>query len=201
MVIFMKRKIFKTFFIFLLSWSFCFANDKEVEDFMKNKISTVMTAMSGMTKKSQAYAYFKKNLPQHFAIKYLTKKSLGKAYDDLSEAEKRAFSDTFYDYLVFYYGTLLFMYKDQKIDVIGVQFMGNDKYLVYSKVRSNKVTINWLLRKSVKDNTYYIIDMIVSGVSLLNTQKLEYREKLKKHNGDISKLIQDIKKVIKESSH
>ncbi len=197
----MKRKIFKTVLILPFFLSFCFANEKEVEAFMKNKISTVMASMSHMTKKTQAYSYFQTNLPQHFAIKYLTKRSLGRVYNDLNAKEKEAFAKAFYDYLVFYYGTLLFMYKDEKIDVVGVQAMGNDKYLVYSKVRSNKTDINWLLRQSMKDNTYYIIDMIVSGVSLLNTQKLEYRGKLKKHGGDISKLIADINQAIQKSNH
>ncbi len=121
---------------------------------------------------------------------------LGRYWHTATEGQRRA-------YVAAYSGYILNAYTAKiggggaalgRLDVIRTEAHGTKDFLVHSVVAraGNKpMRVIWRVRR--RDGRYRIIDLIMEGVSMVQTQRQEFVSMIRASGGDVDKLIAELK--------
>jgi phospholipid transport system substrate-binding protein len=143
---------------------------------------------------------FSEILSKHFNVNYIAKASLGQYWKKASDTEKAAYLDVFEDNIVKVYSVRFKEYTDQVIEVEKSSVRGRGDVIVFSRVVSGNgdqppLDVDWRVRLQ-KDGSYKIIDLDVAGVSMLITQKNEYRSIIEQNGGKVQALIDELEDIV-----
>ncbi|HYC56221.1 MAG TPA: ABC transporter substrate-binding protein [Candidatus Binatia bacterium] len=112
---------------------------------------------------------------------FMARAVIGRAWNDLSEADQQRWADTFEKFMIANYAARLDHDSGQKFESLGEQKGENDTVMVMSRVvdpGAENVELNYRMRKS--ENGWKIIDVYAKGtVSELALRRAEYAALLK----------------------
>ncbi len=120
---------------------------------------------------------------------------LGRYWRAASERQREAYVEAYSDYVLNAYtakiggATAL-----GRLDVIGTEAYGTKDFLVHSVVaRAGNKPMPMIWRVRRRDGRFRIIDLMVEGVSMVQTQRQEFVSMMRAYNGDVDKLIAMLK--------
>lgn len=135
---------------------------------------------------------FRKVLRENFDIKSIGKFVLGRYWRTISDDQKSQFLKLFEDALVENYSSQFDNYHNESLEVKGSRDSKAGGTIVQSQVirpqGGNPLNVDWKVF-SVKDGSYKILDIVVDGVSLSNTQRSTYAATIQNNNGSIDALL------------
>ncbi len=166
----------------------------EAENYVSQVIADVVALVDSGKSPAEQAPEFRVIFERYAAMPQITRFVMGAAWRDMSEAQQKAFRDAFLDYIARIYTNLLAEYKGQRVNVTGSRDFGQKGVLVYS-VASDQGTagtpVEWLVSDRGGDGVK-LVDLVVEGVSLLQTQRQEFASMLDKRNGDVDRFISDL---------
>ena len=92
-------------------------------------------------------------------------------------------------------------YSSQEYSLINSKYDEKNKVsMIDMEIKSdtNKIKVTWRVKKH--KNRYFVIDLIVADISLIQTKRSEFNSMLKKIDGNLSEL-NDILRLQNESSY
>ena len=125
--------------------------------------------------------------------------TLGSYRKDLTEEQKKEYSNLFKEYFLKTFVSRLTDYSEPKIDVISSE-KKNEKYTIVSSIllatdKKPEVKIDWRVYTK-NPNKPLIRDLIIEGLSLARTQKEEFSSIIEGNDGDINALFNKLREFI-----
>ncbi len=125
--------------------------------------------------------------------------TLGSYRKDLTEEQKKEYSNLFKEYFLKTFVSRLTDYSEPKIDVISAE-KKNEKYTIVSSIllateKKPEVKIDWRVYTK-NPNKPLIRDLIIEGLSLARTQKEEFSSIIESNDGDINALFNKLSEFI-----
>ena len=125
--------------------------------------------------------------------------TLGPYRKNLTEEQKKEYSNLFKEYFLKTFVSRLTDYSEPKIDVISAE-KKNEKYTIVSSIllatdKKPEVKIDWRVYTK-NPNKPLIRDLIIEGLSLARTQKEEFSSIIESNDGDINVLFSKLKEFI-----
>jgi len=117
--------------------------------------------------------------------KYAAFKVLGKNLNKMSKAQREKFVVSMRSYLVKTYATALKQYKKQHVSfepnrpTKGARIVGVDT--IISDANAPDITITFQMRQNKKTKEWKAFDMIIEGISLINSKQAEIAKRIKKN--------------------
>ncbi|MCV6599579.1 MAG: ABC transporter substrate-binding protein [Alphaproteobacteria bacterium] len=202
----MKKILFTVLFFCLMSLNVNAAtvSKEKAENVVSSLSGEALSFLSSRADKEWDSAVVEKKfatlLEEYFNIDYIGKASLGQYWRKANSNDRKRYLDTFRENIVKVYSLRFKDYKEQTIKIVKSSVRGRGDVIVFSKILSldneqPPLDLNWRVRLQ-KDGSYRIIDLTVAGVSMLITQKNEYKAIIEKNGGKISALIEELRKAI-----
>jgi len=125
--------------------------------------------------------------------------TLGSYRKNLTEEQKKKYSNLFKKYFLKTFVSRLTDYSEPKIDVISSE-KKNEKYTIVSSIllatdKKPEVKIDWRVYTK-NPNKPLIRDLIIEGLSLARTQKEEFSSIIESNDGDINALFNKLREFI-----
>ncbi len=125
--------------------------------------------------------------------------TLGPYRKNLTEEQKKEYSNLFKEYFLKTFVSRLTDYSEPKIDVISSD-KKNEKYTIVSSIllatkKKLEVKIDWRVYTKDPDKPF-IRDLIIEGLSLARTQKEEFSSIIESNDGDINALFNKLREFI-----
>ncbi len=118
-------------------------------------------------------------LKEGFEIPYLSKLVLGRHRKDASREQIREFETLFPDFIISVYSARLQEYGDERFIVTGTSPTGKRDIYVqseFSRKGRDPFIASWRVR--LMDDKLRIIDIVVGGISMLQTQREEFSSRI-----------------------
>lgn len=136
---------------------------------------------------------------KNFAIKGIGKFVLGRHWRKASDPIRKEYLRLFEDLLVATYAQRFAKYAGETLNITRAEVRGQRDVIVHStmlRVDSTKpLKVAWRVR-GTKSGTYKIVDIMVEGISMIQTQKSEFSSFIKKNGGKLDPLLTEIRKRI-----
>ncbi len=121
---------------------------------------------------------------------------LGRYWRAASERQREAYVEAYSDYILAAYTAKIGggATAVERFDVVKTQAHGTKDFLVYcivARAGGEPTQAIWRLRQ--RDGRYRIIDLMVEGISMVQTQRQEFVSMMRAYGGDVDKLIAMIK--------
>ena len=146
---------------------------------------------------------FRKMLNDHFAVSTIGQWVLGRYWNTANLEERKEFLSLFEDLLVVTYLNRFQRYSGETLSV--EKTLVDDKSgdaVVFSQVvrpdGTAVVSVGWRLRG--KGEAFKIVDVLVEGVSMGLTQRSEFAAVIRKHGGQVSGLLAEMRERAKGSA-
>ena len=125
--------------------------------------------------------------------------TLGSYRKDLTEEQKKEYSNLFKEYFLKTFVSRLTDYSEPKINVISAE-KKNEKYTIVSSIllateKKPEVKIDWRVYTK-NPNKPLIRDLIIEGLSLARTQREEFSSIIESNDGDINALFNKLREFI-----
>ncbi len=148
---------------------------------------------------SERASRFRILMHKNFAIKGIGKFVLGRHWRKASDPIRKEYLRLFEDLLVATYAQRFAKYAGETLNISRAEVRGQRDVIVHStmlRVDSAKpLKIAWRVR-GTKSGTYKIVDIMVEGISMIQTQKSEFGSFIKKNGGKLDPLLKEIRKRI-----
>ncbi|MFQ5620154.1 MAG: phospholipid-binding protein MlaC [Rhodospirillales bacterium] len=121
---------------------------------------------------------------------------LGRYWRGASEQQRQAYMEAYSDYVLAAYTAKIGSGSTavERFDVVKTQAHGTKDFLVYSVVaRAGGEPTHAIWRLRQRDGRYRIIDLMVEGISMVQTQRQEFVSMMRSYHGDVDKLIETLK--------
>ncbi len=190
------KKVLLFLFSLIISTN-CFAD--EAMDFTKKfadeALKEIVATNLPLEKKKEL---FEKLFNKSVSMDLVANFALGRKIKTMSEDEKTSFSQLFEQNMILMWTLRFNEYQGQRIEFFDEKVSDNKKdVFVNSKIIDDKkvsdpaIDVVWRLRKT--DDSYKIIDIIISNISMLKTYQSEYSAFLNQNGGEISALLNMLK--------
>jgi len=198
----MKKKFLIFFVNFLLLFLFlnnATANTSDPEKF----IQEIVDEAKKILVKTNSAKYRSEKLTEialvTVDIKGVGLYTLGSYRKNLTEEQKKEYSNLFKEYFLKTFVSRLTDYSEPKIDVISSE-KKNEKYTIVSSIllatdKKPEVKIDWRVYTK-NPNKLLIRDLIIEGLSLARTQKEEFSSIIESNDGDINTLFNKLREFI-----
>ncbi|MDA9009278.1 ABC transporter substrate-binding protein [Alphaproteobacteria bacterium] len=181
--------------VLLLSVGILATQTAQAEDPVQVVQSVSSTAVAKIGKGgswSSRRAVAKKIVRSRFDAALIGRLSLGPYWKKANGDERKRYLKTFEVALAEYFLEVFSGYAGEKLQVVrSSQDSRNPKYfIVHSLLRQangTKAKVDWKLRKA--GSRFVAVDIKIKGLSLIHSYKRYYTRYLKRHNGDMEKLI------------
>lgn len=133
---------------------------------------------------------FRELLKESFDMNVVAKFSIGSYWRQMNEEQKKAYLNTFENYIVNIYSKQFSDYKGQQFEFknrtinIGADVIVSSDLVVRS---GDHIHVDWRVRN--KSGEFKIIDVVISGVSMSITQRSEFSTFLQNADGNVDLLI------------
>jgi phospholipid transport system substrate-binding protein len=143
---------------------------------------------------------FRKLLGQHFAVTTIGQWVLGRYWKTATLEERKEFLSLFEDLLVVTYVNRFERYSGETLSV--EKTLVDDKSgdaVVFSHLNrpdgAPVVSVGWRLRS--KGESFKVVDVMVEGVSMGQTQRSEFASVIRKHGGRVRGLLAELRERVK----
>lgn len=147
---------------------------------------------------AQKKARFQKMLDKSFDIKTIARFALGLYWKSASDKEKAEYMDLFEKMVVDVYARRFSEYNGQKFEVTGAQKRGKKDFVVMSSIlppegeSGPEVRVDWRVRN--RNGDLRVIDIIVEGISMGQTQRSDFAAVIQKGQGQVEYLLAELRK-------
>lgn len=182
------RKIILFLSVFLfLSANLCMAQSKEeVQSFAKDISAKIFdyagdTSISKETRSNKIAALLEENVDFQWIARFV----LGKYWRKIDNQQKDDFSAQYKQYLLASYIPQFSTYVNGGFDVLKVNEMELDEYMVntrYTMEDGTKVDLDFFVMQ--KDGRYYINDFVAEGISFITAQRTEIMSQVSQEGFD-----------------
>ncbi len=189
------------FYLSIYFLSFANVHSMEADVFVQstvNRTSEVLSKNYSKEKKINQLKIIAKETVDISGIGYYT---LGAARKNLSDEDKRKYSDLFENYFLKSFSSRLAEYSNPKIDVQNKEVLNKNYTIVNSVLRATndrpEIKIDWRIYTKNSNNPL-IRDLIIEGLSLARTQREEFSSILDSNDGDINALFKTLENFAKD---
>ena len=195
-----KIVIFLSLLIFNLN-SLTVANSIEPDVFVQSTVNRAADTLGGSLSKEQRIEELKKIAEDTVDITGIGFYSLGKHRKNMSEEQKKEYSEVFKNYFLTSFSSRLAEYSNPVIEVNSKEKL-NENYTIVSSTlaptdKRPAIKIEWRIYTKNPDKPL-IRDLIIEGLSLARTQKEEFNSIIQGANGDTNALIENLKNFSNE---
>ena len=188
----------KIFLILLfLNFSLVKVYSIEAEIFVQSTVNRASQVLSTNLSKNEKINQLKSIAKETVDIRGVGFYSLGSAYKNLNEEQKKEYLLLFENYFLKSFSSRLSEYTNPKINVKGKKIINNNYTIVNSVLVATserpEIKIDWRIYTKDKNNPL-IRDLIIEGLSLARTQREEFNSILISNNKDIKYLFEALKK-------
>ena len=195
-----KIVIFLSILIFNLN-SLTVANSIEPDVFVQSTVNRAADTLGGSLTKEQRIEELKKIAEDTVDITGIGFYSLGKHRKNMSEQQKKEYSDVFKNYFLTSFSSRLAEYSNPVIEVNSKEKLNENYTIVSSSLaptdKRPAIKIEWRIYTKNPDKPL-IRDLIIEGLSLARTQKEEFNSIIQGANGDTNALIENLKNFSNE---
>ncbi|MDA0656306.1 MAG: ABC transporter substrate-binding protein [Proteobacteria bacterium] len=136
---------------------------------------TIVLLRDTVRPKQEKEAELRQILDKSIDIKTIGRFALGKTWRQLDDDQQARYLKLFRDYVLYSYSKRLLTFSGETFNVIKSKPVRHD-VLVYTLINQpSGVPIKTYWRIRHKGDTYYVIDVIVEGISMAVTQRSEFR--------------------------
>jgi phospholipid transport system substrate-binding protein len=168
-------------FIFTIASSYGVdeANIKNVMDSKTKQVIQILKNKSLSQKQKERKSI--KIMDPIFSYPTMAKISLGKKWKTLSKKEKKAFTQAFERKMKYSYIDKLKLYKNQKVVTSKPKKVKKNRITLTTKIIGNNETYKIVnsFFKNKKSNQWYIYDVKLAGVSIIQTYRKQFKAFLK----------------------
>ena len=187
------NKILLIIFIYFYSLNNSFSIEPDI--FVQSTVNRASKILSENLSKEKKIDELKKIAIETVDIKGIGLYTLGPIRKNLSDDQKKRYSELFEKYFLKSFSSRLAEYTNPEIDVLGKEVL-SDKYTIVNsllKATSERpeVKIDWRIYTKSKENPL-IRDLIIEGLSLARTQKEEFSSILDTNDGNINALFETL---------
>ena len=141
---------------------------------------------------------FRVLLHEHFAVKTIGRWVMGRYWRKATDGERTEFLKLFENLLVSIYVDRFANYAGVTLTVIKTATKGDADIIVYSRILrpdgSSLARVDWRVRK--RKGEHKVIDVMVEGVSLGQTQRSEVASVIRRNGGKIQNLLDEMRKKV-----
>jgi len=195
-----KRYLIKFFLTLILFITFALKSfSLEPEKFVQSVVNEASDVLTKDFTKEEKVKKLKSIAKKTVDIKGIGYYSLGSHRKNLSDEKKKEYLDIFEQYFLKSFSSRLAEYSDPKINVHSQKKI-NEKYTMVSSTllatdEKPEVKIDWRIVTKNPDKPL-IIDVVIEGVSLAKVQKEEFNSIMQNNDGDIDRLLSNLKDFI-----
>jgi phospholipid transport system substrate-binding protein len=138
---------------------------------------------------------FKRLLNDSFDMNTIGRFALGTYWNSATPAQQKEYMKLFNDMIIRVYSKRFSDYKGQKFDVRSSQKQSEKDTLVTSYIVPNdgpEVRVDWRVRN--KGGTYKVVDVVVEGVSMGQTQRSDFSSVIQRGGGKVEVLLDYLRK-------
>lgn len=147
---------------------------------------------------------FRSILNEHFAVSAIGQWVLGPYWKKATEAEQKEYLALFEDLIIATYVNRFETYKGETLGVTDTQMRGEDDALVFSQINqmdgNPPLKVDWRVRQRRSDGAFKIVDVIVEGVSMSQTQRSEFASVIRQHGGEIAGFLKEMRERVKKAA-
>lgn len=145
---------------------------------------------------------FRVLLNDHFAVKTIARWVLGRYWRTATDAEQDEYLRLFEDLVVAIYVDRFAQYKGVTLTVTKTSVKAGRDAIVYSQIvlPDNVEPLNVAWRVRAHAGSYKIIDVIVEGVSMAQTQRSEFASVIRQSGGKIEGLLAELRKRVNKDA-
>ena len=174
----------------------------EASDWLGKQIDVILDAYKNTAiSKVDRFNLIEDSISKNFAGKGIGKFVVGKAYSSAPKKTQEEYILLFKKHLALNIASLMQGYSSQEYSLINSKYDEKNKVsMINMEIKSdtNKIKVTWRVKKH--KNRYFVIDLIVADISLIQTKRSEFNSMLKKIDGNLSEL-NDILRLQNESSY
>ncbi len=146
--------------------------------------------------RDQRVARFRALLNENFAVKYIGRWVLGRYWRKATYAERSEYLKLFENLTVTTYVDRFERYSGETLTVTKTVVKKAGDAIVYSQISRlegvKPINVGWRVR--AKEGDYKIVDVIVEGVSMGQTQRSEFASVIRRNGGNVKDLIAELRK-------
>jgi len=133
---------------------------------------------------------FTQLLNKNFDVEFIGRWVLGRYWRGASNAEKDEYLKLFEEYVVITYVERFDQYSGEKLQVLKAVGEPGQDSLVFSEIRrptgGDPIRVDWRVRAN--SDVYKIIDVMVEGISMSQTQRKEFASVIRANGGTVTGL-------------
>ena len=192
-----KILIFVVFFLYFNTIS----NAIEPDVFVQSTVNRASATLSKDISKKEKMLELQELARDTVDISGIGLYTLGKYRKEITEDQKKKYSELFENYFLKSFSSRLSEYSNPKINVVSKD-KKNEKYTIVSSIliatdERPEVKIDWRIYTKNPDKPL-IRDLIIEGLSLARTQKEEFNSIIQSNDGDIEALFTSLKDFVKK---
>ena len=193
---FKKILILATFFINLSN----IVLSVEPKEFIQSTVDRASKVLSNKATDNQKIEELKFIALENVDVKGIGLYTLGKYRKNLTEDQKKIYSELFKNYFLKSFSSRLVEYTDPQIIVNSQEILNKNYTLVNSTLKGTdqrpEIKIDWRVYTKIADKPL-IRDLIIEGLSLARTQKEEFSSIINSNDGDINALFKTLEEFAK----
>ena len=171
------------------------------EKFVESLANSAISSLTNQTlTQKERQNNFRGLLRDYFDINGIGKWALGRYWRKASQKERTEYLELFENLIVGTYSNRFNAYSDEKLLVKGSTSRGRFALVKSLLNRDNQkpIRIDW--RVTRPDGSYKIFDIVVEGVSMIQTQRSEFSSVIRRNGGNVSGLLIALRKKVKKSN-
>ena len=139
---------------------------------------------------------FRTLLNDHFDVQTIGRWVMGRYWRRATPAEREEYFALFENLIVFTYVDRFTKYSGETLDVTGARDVDAKDTLVFSEIMradagSSPLRVIWRLR--ARDDGYRIVDVMVEGISMGQTQRSEFASVIRLNGGTVEALLEKLR--------
>jgi phospholipid transport system substrate-binding protein len=142
--------------------------------------------------------HFREILARELDMPLLARFILGRYWRDATPEIRQAYEDAFAEYILVRYAALLAGAREiESFDVVGAKPIENGDVLVETRIRrrgAEPINAGWRMRD--REGRFVVIDLLVEGLSLAQTQRQEFASFLRANGGRVEELVLVLKQRV-----
>ena len=182
-------------FIFIITLSLSL-KASEASNWLKQEVDKILVAYQDPSLPNEnRFLLIEQTINNNFAGKSIAINIAKKSYKNANEVTRRNYITLFKRHLALNIASLMQGYSNQTYELIDSRYDEKNKvnYIdmeVY--LDTGEIIVTWRVLKHKE--RYFVIDLIISGISLYETKRSEFNSMLKNVNNDLAKLNQELDK-------
>ena len=144
---------------------------------------------------AQREKQFRSLLREKFDVSGMGKWVLGRYWRRATRAEKREYLVLFEDLIVSTYTKRLSAYTGESLKIIKVASRIQTQLMVFSHIergsQQKPIRVDW--RVDFSDGGYKVVDIVVEGVSMKQTQRSEFASVIRRDGGKVDSLLKALR--------